>query len=55
MKHRYAVFGKLNDFLGDILAENEQAALAKAKTEWPYTERVILIKPGNDLGVHGLN
>lgn len=53
MKHQYAVFGRLNDFLGEISASNDAEALAKAKLEWPYAERVIVICPGNDLGVNG--
>lgn len=53
MKHRYAVFGRLKDFLGEVSASSEIEALAKAKLEWPYAERAIAICPGGDLGVNG--
>lgn len=53
-KYRWAVFGRLNDYLGEVFASSDYEALAKAKILWSYTERVILIRPGNDLGTDGL-
>jgi hypothetical protein len=50
---KYAIFGRLNEYLGDILAENELAALAKAKLEFAYADKAVQVKPGGDLGVDG--
>lgn len=55
MKRKYAVFGHLNEFLCDVMAENEQAALAIAKLEHPYASKIVLVCPGNDLGVNSPN
>ena len=51
MKRKYAVFGRLNEYLCDVWAESERAALAIAKLEHAYADKVVLVKPGNDLGV----
>lgn len=50
---KFAVFGRLNDWLMDLEANSEQEALAKAKIETPYAEKVISVKTGGDLGVDG--
>lgn len=55
MKYKYAVFGRLNEFLCDVMAVSEQEALAKAKIEHPYADKVVLVKAGNDLGVHSVH
>lgn len=53
MKHRWAVFGRFKDWLMDVMASTEEEALALAKVQSPYAERVILVRPGNDLGTDG--
>lgn len=54
MKRKFAVFGRLREFLGDVMAISEEEALAIAKLEHPYAFQVVLVCPGNDLGVNGL-
>lgn len=55
MKYKWAVFGRLNEYLFDIFAETKEEALAKAKLESAYANQVILVVPGNDLGVNGIS
>lgn len=50
---KYACYGKLKEWLCDIEAQSEREALYKAKAEYLEVEQVILVVPGNDLGVNG--
>lgn len=54
MDEKWAVYGRLREWLGDVLAKSEQEAMIKAKAEHPYAEIVLKVVPGNDLGCNGL-
>lgn len=54
MLEKWAVYGRLKEWLGDVLASSEAEAMAKAKIDHPYAQIVKKVVPGNDLGAQGL-
>ena len=49
---KFAVYGRIKEWICDIEAASEKEALVKAKAEHPEAEIVVLVVPGNDLGVN---
>lgn len=54
MKHKFAIYGRLNEWLFDIMAHSREEAVALAMLDSPYACRAELVKPGNDLGCDGI-
>lgn len=52
--YKFAVYGRLKEWLFDIEAFSEADAIRRARIREPNAEHAVLVCPGNDLGVRGL-